>query len=91
MKEATECLKAWNPHRGTPSVSKTGQSRCSTTLFDDGGLPFRVTKRKPSLFGFLFALNSDRTVESAGGSVIGAALPLLLVDCTLPHQADRRM
>ena len=63
-----------------PSASRIGQRWHSTTLLDDGGRPFRVTKRKFSEFNFHAVLYSARTADSAGGSVIGAVLPLLIVD-----------
>jgi hypothetical protein len=69
------------------------QDRPELVLHDFVGRrrPLRVTKRKPARFGFQLALYSARTADRAGGSVIGAALPQLFVDCALPDHAERRM
>src|SRR5215467_7297067 len=84
------CRNACKPHRWIFKASRIGQSRCSTTLFDDGGRLFRVTKRYPPGFGC-----QPRTYSSkirASGSGIGTVRTLFAVLglCVLPYQADRR-
>jgi hypothetical protein len=78
-------------HRNRLVVTSSGQSRYSTTLFEDGGRRFRVTRRKPCGFAFQIFRYSRRTSARAGGREIGAALVLVLSVCTRPHHTDRRM
>jgi hypothetical protein len=78
-------------HRNRLVVTSSGQSRYSTTLFEDGGRRFRMTRRKPCGFAFQIFRYSRRTSARAGGREIGAALVLVLSVCTRPHHTDRRM
>jgi len=50
--------------------SSTGQSPNSTTLFDEGGLLFLVTNRKPSGFDF----HCSRNVRSVAARMLGSGM-----------------